>query len=272
MLSIWNMLYIRGRPLIFEQNLLILRALSPGDVPLQVPLNEAEFWVQVHNVPYGFMNIGTARRIGNSIGKFISFDENQLEEKWRSYMRIRVNMDVGKPFKVGTTLTKGPGTGHWVDFKYEKLPSFCFVSGIIRHADRYCPLVYEHKSGELAKPYGVGLRAGGGGKARSMSGNKWIVPEGSVGGRGGFQSAGIGRIGTGRQSCVLIVAGDNTICNEEEETSVEKEITGKQKRKRTWEEEKDEEVRGDKMALDVPKNGDGAGPGYSTRREMGRWT
>ncbi|CAH9067841.1 unnamed protein product [Cuscuta europaea] len=92
-------------PWLFEQNLLVLKELKPGDIPLRVPLNEAEFWVKVHNVPYDFMNLGVARRVGNFVGKFISFDESQFEERWNSYMRIRVCMDIWKALKRGMIST-----------------------------------------------------------------------------------------------------------------------------------------------------------------------
>ncbi|CAH9147394.1 unnamed protein product [Cuscuta epithymum] len=153
-------------PWIFEQNLLVLRALQPGDVPLRVPLNEAEFWVLVHDIPYDFMNLGVARKVRNFVGKFVNWKKPQFDKKWKPYMRVRACLDVGKPLKVGTTLRKGQGEGHWVDFKYEKLPSFCFSCGVIGHADRYCPLAYEKNDTDMDRPYGVGLRAGGGGKAR----------------------------------------------------------------------------------------------------------
>ncbi|CAH9114720.1 unnamed protein product [Cuscuta epithymum] len=163
-------------PWIFEQNLLVLRALQPGDVPLRVPLNEAEFLVQAHDIPYDFMNLGVARRIGNFVGKFVSWEKPQFDKKkWKPYMRIRACLDVGKPLKVGTTLRKGEG--HWVDFKYEKLSSFCFSCSVIGYADKFCPLVYENDSAATIRPYCVGLRVGGGGKARMEGGNKWIISE-----------------------------------------------------------------------------------------------
>ncbi|CAH9091608.1 unnamed protein product [Cuscuta epithymum] len=83
-----------------------------------------------------------------------------------------------RSLKVGMTLRRGQGEGHWVGFKYEKLPSFCFVCGIIGHADRYCPLAYENTNLKVPKKYGASLRAGGGGTSQSFGGNKWLVPEG----------------------------------------------------------------------------------------------
>ncbi|CAH9105766.1 unnamed protein product [Cuscuta epithymum] len=50
--------------------------------------------------------------------------------------------DKRKPLKKGTTLKK-KGKGHWLDFKYEKLPNFCSMCEVIGHSDKFCPLRYE---------------------------------------------------------------------------------------------------------------------------------
>ncbi|CAH9108553.1 unnamed protein product [Cuscuta europaea] len=122
-----------GGPWFFERNLLSLKEVKPEDSPLKIDLKEAEFWVQVYNVPYSLMNLGTARRIDNFIGSFVKYDDNQFDEKWEAYLCVRVCMDVSKSLKKGTTLKKSR-IEHWVDFKYEKLPIFCFICGIIGHA------------------------------------------------------------------------------------------------------------------------------------------
>ncbi|CAH9083755.1 unnamed protein product [Cuscuta epithymum] len=84
---------------------------------------------------------------------------SQFDGKQSSYLCIRVCLDVRQPLKKGTTLTRD-GVKHSVDFKYEKLPNFCFMCVIIGHFDKFCLLKYEE--GFVAeKTYGVKLRAGG---------------------------------------------------------------------------------------------------------------
>ncbi|CAH9067016.1 unnamed protein product [Cuscuta europaea] len=94
-----------GGPWQFERNLLLLKEVKLDDIPHKIVLNEADFWIQIHNVPYSVVNLGTARRVGNFIGKFIKYDDNQNSEKCESYMRIRVCMNVDKPLKKGTNAT-----------------------------------------------------------------------------------------------------------------------------------------------------------------------
>ncbi|CAH9143471.1 unnamed protein product [Cuscuta epithymum] len=241
--------------MIFEQNLLVLRALQPGDVPLRVPLNEAEFWVQVHDIPYDFMNLGVARRIGNFVGKFVNWEKPQYDKKWKPYMRVRACLDVGKPLKIGTTLRKGQGDGYWVDFKYEKLPSFCFSCGIIGHSNRFCPLVYEKDVANTIKPYGVSLRAGG--EARLERESRWIIPDGSGEGSKSTRKEG-GSSGPGRKTWGFPSASNSMDGEDNTTAAAMEDKSGEPKRRRTWEVSGEAGEEGETMVLD-PKNGEGAG-------------
>ncbi|CAH9133856.1 unnamed protein product [Cuscuta epithymum] len=120
----------------------MLKEVLPDDIPHEIILNETEFWVQIHNVPYSLVNLGTARRVGNFIGGFIKYDDNQKSDRLEPYMRVRVLMKMDKSLKKGTNLKKY-GKSFWVDFKYEGLPNFCFICGLIGHSDNFCPLNYE---------------------------------------------------------------------------------------------------------------------------------
>ncbi|CAH9104021.1 unnamed protein product [Cuscuta europaea] len=73
-----------GGPWQFEKKLLLLNEVKPDDIPHKIVLNEADFWVQVHNVPYSLVNLGTTRKVGNFIGKFMKYADNQNSEKWEA--------------------------------------------------------------------------------------------------------------------------------------------------------------------------------------------
>ncbi|CAH9125271.1 unnamed protein product [Cuscuta epithymum] len=77
----------------------------------------------------------------------------------------------GKSLKIGTTLRKSKGEGYWVDFRYEKLSSFCFCCGVIGHAEKFCPLLYEDEGQAITRPFGPWLKASGK-KVKSNMGNK----------------------------------------------------------------------------------------------------
>ncbi|CAH9113883.1 unnamed protein product [Cuscuta epithymum] len=147
-------------PWLFERDLILLKAVQPDDIPETMTLFKASFLVQVHNAPIKFRNLGsTTRKTGNFLGSFIKFEMSQFEGKQSSYSYIRVCLDVRRPLKKGTTLTKNV-VQHWVDFKYEKLLSFCFLCGIIGHSDKFCPLKYE-EGFVVEKSFRMELGAGG---------------------------------------------------------------------------------------------------------------
>lgn len=45
---------VENGPWTFEQNLVVMRRLVKGDDPMMFSLDEATFWMQVHNLPVGF--------------------------------------------------------------------------------------------------------------------------------------------------------------------------------------------------------------------------
>ena len=55
-------------------------------------------------------------------------------------MRVRVLIDITKPLCRGRKVTLEDGTTHWVSFKYEQLPNFCYWCGKLTHGDKDCPL------------------------------------------------------------------------------------------------------------------------------------
>jgi hypothetical protein len=77
------------------------------------------------------------------------------EVEWGSVMRIRVIIDIQKPLERGRSLNIG-GKSHWVSFKYENLPVFCFNCGRIAHGENGCPT---RSRPDQKKEWGVWLRA-----------------------------------------------------------------------------------------------------------------
>ncbi|KAJ8774488.1 hypothetical protein K2173_016934 [Erythroxylum novogranatense] len=86
-------------PYDFQQHLLVLHRLTEGEMPLEVPLFYTDMWVQVHALQTGLMSEGLAKQFGHFIGKFLEYDITQIGHGSRTYMRIRVRIDVRIPLK-----------------------------------------------------------------------------------------------------------------------------------------------------------------------------
>lgn len=74
-------------------------------------------------------------------------------------------------------MKKEGGDWFWAEFKYERLPNFCFLCGVIGHTERFCHLMFEGANEETERPYGAWLRATGR-RPPANNGVQWLVPDG----------------------------------------------------------------------------------------------
>ena len=47
----------------------------------------------------------------------------------------------------------------WANFKYERLPVFCFICGILGHSEKFCPKLFADQVEDFVRPYGAFMRA-----------------------------------------------------------------------------------------------------------------
>lgn len=92
----------KGGPWTFDSHLLIMERVQLGMQIENIPLNQVEFWVQVHHLPAGLMLEKVGKAMGNFIGVFVEYDKNNNTSYWREYMRERVQIDVRQPLKKQT--------------------------------------------------------------------------------------------------------------------------------------------------------------------------
>lgn len=114
--------------------------------------------------------------IGGFIGEFVKTDEKNFDGGWKSFFRVRVVVNVTKPLKKGMKLKRDDGEWAFVDFKYERLPTFCFLCGVLEHGDKYCPFLLRGGEAKTEKPYGAWLRAGGR-RLMPTAGQRWLAPD-----------------------------------------------------------------------------------------------
>ncbi|KAM6592517.1 hypothetical protein CsatA_000220 [Cannabis sativa] len=150
---------IDGSPWTFNRSPLIFHRLKRGEDPKLVRLHCLDLWVQIHDLKTGYMLEKVVRKAGDYVGKFIKTDAKNFNGIWREYLRVRATVDIDKPLKRRMKLCKDNGDWIWANFKYEHIPTFCFVCGIIGHSERFCPRRFDEDYDPLVKPYGNGMRA-----------------------------------------------------------------------------------------------------------------
>uniref|UniRef100_A0A803NU77 Reverse transcriptase domain-containing protein n=1 Tax=Cannabis sativa TaxID=3483 RepID=A0A803NU77_CANSA len=115
------------------------------------------FWIQVFRLPFLSKYEALAKVLGNMIGTFLEVHEDSLNEGWGPFLRMRVEIDVSKPLLRGQFVTfPWMADELWIDYRYERLPDFCYECGIIGHVFDKCPLFLEKLDDgiEPSLPYG----------------------------------------------------------------------------------------------------------------------
>ncbi|KAL8546704.1 hypothetical protein ACS0TY_006434 [Phlomoides rotata] len=150
---------MNGLPWTFNNHPLLLHHIQRGEYALRVPLSSLPMWVQVYDIPHGYISEQFGRQIGNFLGKFVEYDKSNSMGAWRNYMRIRVSIDVSLPLKCFKRIHKGEEGSFRITFKYERLSTFCFMCGRIGHAESFCELRYATDGGEVVRGWDISLRA-----------------------------------------------------------------------------------------------------------------
>lgn len=148
-----------GGPWSFDNAMLIIQAIPPGEQPLKVPLWYINFWIQIYELPAGFMSETVGKQLGNFFGEFMEYDPKNSNSIWREYMRIRIRLDVRRPLKRKKKVTRRDGSEFVVLCKYERLGEFCFVCGMITHTERFCRKNLGNRGESVVRDWGSWLRA-----------------------------------------------------------------------------------------------------------------
>lgn len=147
---------LEGGPWTYDNHLLILHKLAAGEIPSAIPLFFVDFWVQVYELPVGYMSMNIGKQLGNFIGEFVEYDNNNSSSFWRNYMRSRVTVDVRLPLKRCKKIKKPGGEWFIVKFKYEKLSMFCFICDCLGYRDCFCGQLFSLPVGEFKKEWALG--------------------------------------------------------------------------------------------------------------------
>ena len=149
----------KNGPWNFDNNLLLLGRWRKGLTAANIIFSHTPFWVQVWGVPFELMTEETGRDIGNSMGNFVEMDKRSSQMDQAKFMRVRVELPIDKPLRRGGYLMDMEGDKTWVTFKYERLPTICFLCGKIGHDKRHCNSTVDSHQTEYQ--YGDWIRANG---------------------------------------------------------------------------------------------------------------
>lgn len=164
---------IQGSPWTFNRKVLIIARMKEGDVPRGVSLNNLDLWVQIYDMQTGLMTERVLKEVGNYVGEYVESYSRNFTGVWREYMRIRVTIDITKPLKRRMKIRKAGGEWLWITFKYENVPTFCFICGLVGHSEKFCNKLFDTPEEEIARPYGAWMRAPFR-KQNKLVGSRWL--------------------------------------------------------------------------------------------------
>ncbi|XP_060959188.1 uncharacterized protein LOC133030459 [Cannabis sativa] len=194
---------IDGSPWTFDRVPFIFERVKPGENPRQISLTRLDVWIQCHEMKTGFMSESTLRHMTNYIGTFVKSYPNNFTGVWRDYLRVRTTINVEKPLKKKMTLERKNGQTCTVQFKYEDLPTFCFICGVLGHSERFCERLFDTPAELIQKMFDLSLKAAPRRRQHAI-GSPWLRSGASyrapVTGGGESSQAGVSKNNNGEES------------------------------------------------------------------------
>lgn len=126
-------------PWSFEKQLVFIQEFEGELTPREMDAIWSPFWVQIFNLPLKCRTKETACAIGSKLGSVMEVDVADSGVQWGKYLRVWVKIVCSKKLVRGKKVTIEGGESRWVQFKYERLPNFCYRCGLLNHALRDCP-------------------------------------------------------------------------------------------------------------------------------------
>ncbi|OMP06477.1 hypothetical protein CCACVL1_01552 [Corchorus capsularis] len=114
---------------LFHKALLVLREFDGVQQSESIEFDTCPFWVKAFGIPFQMVNERVGTVVGESMRRVLDVDANSGR-----YLRIRIDMDLQRPFKTVSTLTYQDGEAE-IKFDYEKRPDYCWVCGLVDHQE-----------------------------------------------------------------------------------------------------------------------------------------
>ncbi|XP_030464240.2 uncharacterized protein LOC115683772 [Syzygium oleosum] len=152
---------LENSPWSFASNLLILTPWVPNKPPHCYKFTSCAFWVQVHGLPMEWCSMEMVSYVTQILGVV---QEVKIEKKGAAFHRVgraKVVLNLDSPLSPGIFITLEEEK-IWLDFKYERLPRFCYSCGKIGHYTTNCPVIPydEAKNGDhCSSKFGLWLKA-----------------------------------------------------------------------------------------------------------------
>ena len=85
---------LEHNPWRIENNMLILMKVTVGGDLGSILMTKTYIWVQVHLLPFGFMDMSVGALVGNHVCRMVKYDDENNYDPCRKFMRVRGEIDM----------------------------------------------------------------------------------------------------------------------------------------------------------------------------------
>ncbi|RYQ96647.1 hypothetical protein Ahy_B08g092487 [Arachis hypogaea] len=111
----------------------------------------AEVKVQIKNLLEYYKTVKLGRQLAAVVGEVMEYNLFEGENGKKKFIKAKIRMKIDQPVKMGTNIGCKIDGITWVDFKYEKLPTFCYFCRMIGHDEGICEKAEEQEGGSQSK-------------------------------------------------------------------------------------------------------------------------
>lgn len=147
-------------PWTYDKYVILFQRVDDDELVASVTFSTMPIWIQIHGLPLSNLSSEVAMDLGASLGQVEPYSMAGEEQSGENNPRVRVHLDITKPLCRGRKVRLGKGKSGWLTFKYERLPNFCYVYGLLTHGDKDCGIRMKTRGDDPRAPpqYGPWLR------------------------------------------------------------------------------------------------------------------
>ncbi|KAI3407222.1 uncharacterized protein J3R85_021186 [Psidium guajava] len=124
-------------PWSFARHVLVLKPWTPGTLPQCIKFDSCAFWMHIHGLPVEGRREEVIKKIAANVGEVISVKSDAKSYSAFSVGKVKVNLNLSNPLESGL-LYSYKGKEHWLDFRFERLPIYCYSCGKLGHYAQKC--------------------------------------------------------------------------------------------------------------------------------------
>ncbi|XP_015959581.1 uncharacterized protein LOC107483479 [Arachis duranensis] len=152
---------LKGNPWMFRNSWLLIKKWERGVNPAEMDFSRTEIKLQIWNMPEHCKTTTLGRKIAARVGEVMECNVFSAGPGKGNFLKASVMIRIEDPLKEGLNMGSKQDGLTKVEFKYERLPTFCYFCGRIGHDVANCEIAEaeeEHTSGSK-KGLGAWLRA-----------------------------------------------------------------------------------------------------------------